>query len=816
MHDYEKLGVFYLGRPYDLKQPRTTPEPLLYDSKDLTTHAVCVGMTGSGKTGLCLALLEEAAIDGIPVLAIDPKGDLGNLLLTFPELRPADFAPWVDADEAARRGLSVDEFAARTADLWRTGLAEWDQPPERIAMFANAADRAIYTPGSTAGLPLSMLGSFQAPPEVLKRDAEAYQDRIDSAVSGLLALLGDTADPLTSREHILLANIFDSVWKQGSDLSLEDLIHYIQDPPFDQVGVLPRDKFYPPNDRFALVVRLNNLLASPGFRTWMAGEPLDVGRLLYTEAGKPRVSILSIAHLGDNQRMAFVTLLLNEVLSWVRSQPGTSSLRAIVYMDEVFGYFPPVANPPSKKPMLTLLKQARAFGVGIVLATQNPMDLDYKGLSNTGTWFLGRLQTDRDKKRVLDGLEGASTTAGATFDRKRMDSVLSGLGSRVFVMNNVHEDAPVVFQTRWVLSYLRGPLTRAQISELMRGRRGEAADDEPATDTGEDENETAALPETGNGGGNGNRVLIPPDIDQCYVPPRRGLQPGEALEYRPALLGSARLNFVDRNAGLDHREEIALLLPADEPPPDVPWPEAEAIDPDDFEHERSPIPGARFAPPPAELTEKRSYTAWARQLGDHLYRNRTLTLWSCPALKRVSEPGESERDFRMRMSLASHELRDQRVDALRSKYGSRFRTVQEKIDRARERLEAEQTQANRSTWDFAASVGDSLLGALLGRKTKATTTVSKTARSARKVAHQRGDINAAAAALEQARQEHAQLDAEFRREVDRIEAAFTPEHIVLEPRVIRLRRKDLADVAVALAWLPWVVGPDGAAGPASR
>ncbi len=393
MHDFEKLGLFYLGKTYDVKDRKVTSELVLYESKHLTTHAVCVGMTGSGKTGLGIGLLEEAAIDGIPVIAIDPKGDLSNLLLGFPELRPEDFLPWVDADEAGRRGQTVEQFAAKTADQWKEGLAAWGEDGARIARMRDAVDLAIYTPGSSAGLSLTVLRSFDAPPPALVSQTELYRERIASAVSGLLALLGITADPISSREHILLSNILDQAWRTGQDLDMASLIHAVQSPALQKVGVMDIETFFPAKDRFALAMKINNLLASPGFAGWLEGDALDVGSLLYTPDGKPKLSVVSIAHLSDNERMFFITILLNEVLAWVRTQPGTSSLRAVLYMDEIFGYFPPTANPPSKMPMLTLLKQARAFGLGVVLATQNPVDLDYKGLSNAGTWFLGRLQT---------------------------------------------------------------------------------------------------------------------------------------------------------------------------------------------------------------------------------------------------------------------------------------------------------------------------------------------------------------------------------------------------------------------------------------
>ncbi|HUU37412.1 MAG TPA: DUF87 domain-containing protein, partial [Candidatus Desulfaltia sp.] len=403
---FEKLGLFYLGKTVDPKTQAVTPDYLLYDSKDLVTHAVCVGMTGSGKTGLCIGLLEEAAIDNIPALIVDPKGDLGNLALLFPELRPEDFRPWINEDEAAQKGLSPDDYAREQADLWRRGLAEWGQDENRIRSLVEAADISIYTPGSNAGLLLSALKSFAAPPPELVEDSDLFSQRISTTVSGLLGLLGIQADPLQSREHILVSNLLEAAWRTGESLDLPVLIQRVQSPPLKRLGVFELDAFYPASERNKLAVMLNNILAAPGFASWLEGYPLEIDSLLYTPSGKPRLSILSIAHLSDAERMFFVTLLLNQLLGWMRRQPGTSSLRALFYMDEIFGFFPPVAEPPSKRPLLTLLKQARAFGLGLVLTTQNPVDLDYKGLANTGTWFIGRLQTENDKKRLLDGLAG--------------------------------------------------------------------------------------------------------------------------------------------------------------------------------------------------------------------------------------------------------------------------------------------------------------------------------------------------------------------------------------------------------------------------
>jgi hypothetical protein len=468
---FEKLGAFYLGRPYDPTKKAAQPGVILYDSKDLVTHAVCVGMTGSGKTGLCIALIEEAALDGVPAIAIDPKGDLTNLMLTFPELRPEDFRPWINEDDARAKSLSADDYAAQQAKLWKDGLAAWGEDGDRIRRLKEAADFAIYTPGSSAGIPISIVASFAAPAQAVRDDSELLRDRVTTTASSLLGLLGIAADPIQSREHILLANLFTQAWSTGQGLDLTALIEQIQKPPMTRVGALDLESFYPAKERAQLAVKMNNLLASPGFNAWLEGVPLDVGQLLRSESGKPRVAIVSIAHLSEAERMFFVSLLLNQVLDWVRTQSGTTSLRAILYMDEIFGYFPPVAEPPSKRPLLTLLKQARAFGLGIMLTTQNPVDLDYKGLANTGTWFLGRLQTERDKMRVLEGLESASASAHAEFDKAKLDAMLSGLSQRIFLMNNVHEDSPVVFESRWAMSYLRGPLTRDQIKKLMDGKR---------------------------------------------------------------------------------------------------------------------------------------------------------------------------------------------------------------------------------------------------------------------------------------------------------------------------------------------------------
>lgn len=800
---YEKLGTFYLGKEYDLPTGSLTDNLVLYDSKDLTTHAVCVGMTGSGKTGLCLSLLEEAAIDDIPVIAIDPKGDLGNLLLNFPDLKPADFRPWIEESEAVRKGKTPDEYARATADLWKKGLADWQQDADRIARLRDAVDMAIYTPGSSAGLPISVLKSFDAPSDAVLNDSDALRDRILSAVSGLLALLKIDADPINSREHILISNLLSQAWKEKRNLSVASLIQEIQAPPFDKIGFLDLETFYPAKDRMALSLQLNNLLASPGFEAWMQGEALNIANLLTTRAGKPRISILSIAHLSDSERMFFVTVLLNEVLAWVRSQSGTSSLRAILYMDEVYGYFPPTANPPSKTPMLTLLKQARAFGLGVVLSTQNPVDLDYKGLSNTGTWFIGRLQTERDKARVLDGLESASGTAGSQFHRQQMEAILSDLGSRVFLLHNVHEDAPVVFHTRWALSYLRGPLTRTQIQTLMDPRKQALADETLTTVTSAPsitKPTTAAEPD--------QPPLIPPDIKQRVFRASSMLPQGSRLVYRPGVLGLAKLRYADAKSKVDLWQDVALLISLTGDVPESLWEEATPIPVGDLDYQDQPADQARFAAVDTALTRNKQYTTWEKDLKNYLYQERPLKLWFSADPKLYSDPDETEADFRARLKLLLREERDLQIEKLRAKYASKLETIQNRIRTAEERVAREESQYSDKKMSSFLSIGTTIFGAIMGRKIASATNVRKASTAARSVgraAKEYDDIERAKEALKVQQQKYEELEAEFQQELDKLEAPIRPEDLEIEEYLVRPRKSDLMINEVAFTWLPWSV-----------
>lgn len=802
MRDFEKLGVFYLGREYDPAAKQVREDLLLYDAKDLTTHAVCVGMTGSGKTGLGLTLLEEAAIDGIPAIAIDPKGDLGNLMLTFPELRAADFRPWIDPAEAARNGISPDEYAQSVADRYRKGLSDWGQDPARIARFRDSVDAAIYTPGSSAGLPLTVLRSLSAPPAAVVADGDAFRARITAVVSGVLGLLGVDADPLRSREHILLSTILDRAWREGRDLDLGSLVREIQSPPFDKIGILDLETCYPAKDRFALAMSFNSLIASPGFSAWTQGEPLDVQRLLYTPEGKPRLSIVSLAHLSDAERMFFVTILLNEVISWMRIQSGTTSLRALLYMDEVFGYFPPTANPPAKTPMLTLLKQARAFGLGVVLATQNPVDLDYKGLANAGTWFLGRLQTERDKARVLDGLQTAAAGSGATFDRQQTEAVLSSLGNRVFLMNNVHEDRPVVFQTRWVLSYLRGPLTRDQISRLMQARRQTSPVPVAACASLPGVLPSVQKPSTAVSSA-GARPLLPPGVTESFLVSREKRPSGTALAYRPTIFGAAQIHFVQASLGVDAWQDVALLADADDlSSEESVWEQATPLD-EAPEFEAEPAAGAAFAELPAELSRPKTYTSLSAGLKSYLYRTQRLALWRCGLLKETSRPGESEGDFRVRIRQSVAEQRDLAIERLRGKFAPKLAALQEQRRKAEQRVEKERVEAKESTFSAAVSVGSSILGALLGRKMLSTTTMNRAATSARaatRASRQRADIGRAEETVEAISERLNDLESQVHAEVEKIRQSLNPDTLVLEQVEVKPRKADVNVKQVSLVW----------------
>lgn len=839
MQPFEKLGAFYLGQEYDLVAGKRLDRLVMYDARDLTTHSVCVGMTGSGKTGLCIDLLEEAAIDNVPAIIIDPKGDITNLLLTFPELRPEDFEPWVNVDDARRKDMSVSEYARSIADTWRKGLADWAEGPERIRMLKESADFRIYTPGSDAGLPISILASLKAPALNWDEEEELLREQIQGTVSALLGLIGIEADPLRSREHILLSNIFEHFWRQGQDLDLAGLITAVQSPPVRQVGAFDVDTFFPEKERFSLAMSLNNIIAAPSFGTWLQGEPLDISSLLYTSAGKPRHSIFYIAHLSEAERMFFVTLLLEQIITWVRQQSGTTSLRALLYFDEVFGFFPPVANPPSKQPLLTLLKQARAFGFGVMLTTQNPVDLDYKGLSNAGTWFIGKLQTDQDKARVLDGLQSVSAAAGSALDRSQLDRIISALGSRIFLLHNVHEAQPVIFQTRWAMSYLRGPLTRSQVRQLMAGVRAEvaipaaaAAPSRPAVrrDVAPAVRPAPAAAPDQRAGYSSTPPALPPDLHQVFLPLRlssnsalalleeqldQRLEAEEsALIYEPCLLTLGRVSFVDRKRGVGESRQVGLLVQSGDLGAIIRWQDADPIDLDPNELEGRPEPDALFGPVPSELNTASELNALAKDFSDYLYHEEALNLHYNPTLELYGQPEESERDFKIRAQQLARESRDAEVEKLRKKYQQKLDRLETTLAREQRELAEDQAEYEARKREELISAGETVVGFLgvFGRR-RSTTGLSRAARKRRLTTGAKEDIAESEAEIARLQEEIEEMQESLEEEAQTITDKWAATLDEIETYAVKPRRSDVNVGLVTLAWSPyWEIGYRSASG----
>ncbi|WP_009958786.1 helicase HerA domain-containing protein [Verrucomicrobium spinosum] len=809
---YEQPGTFYLGRTYDPASSKLEDDLVLYDSKDLVTHGVVLGMTGSGKTGLCLAVLEEAAMDGIPIIAIDPKGDIANFLLTFPDLAGADFEPWVNEEDARKKGQSTAEYAESQSAMWKKGLGEWGQSAERIRKLRDNVDITVFTPGSSAGIPVSIIASLEAPPAEVLEDEEIFHERVESCATSLLSLAGVEGDPMQSPEHILLANIFSHCWAKGQNLTLENLVQLAQQPPFQKVGVMTVDEFLPEKKRTDLAMKLNNLLASPSFASWLEGVPLNIQSMLYTPEGKPRVSIFSIAHLSDAQRMFFVSLLLNQTLGWMRAQSGTTSLRAMLYMDEIFGYLPPTANPPSKKPMMILLKQARAFGLGILLATQNPVDLDYKALSNIGTWWLGRLQTERDKARVLDGLEGAASSQNAKFDRSDMEKLLSGLANRIFLMNNVHEEHPVVFNVRWVMTYLRGPLGRNQIKQLMDPKRAEFATTARISSSASSRNPRATrsttptedsgfLPPGGDDGeenmpvGSSIRPKLPDGVAEYFK------ADGGGARYTPALLRSATVQFNDTKKKINGRLTVTVANEIDAAKAKVLWDKFLEL-PKDLDLatlQTEPDESLAFGELPSVAQKAATYKAISKDFINWVYSNEVFELLYSPLLDAYSKFGEAAADFRVRVDQTARELRDQAVEDLRARMTKQAKAIQEKMARAQQKLETQKAQASSAKLSTVMQIGSGLLGALFGRKGSAfsSTTVNKVGSAWR----ESKEASAAEDEVERYDQELRELDKQLTDEIQKIRDQYDPTALVFETVQLNPLKKNITPSAVGILWV---------------
>ncbi len=788
---FEKLGLLYLGRELDMDSYEPSHLPLLYKNKNLTTHAAIIGMTGSGKTGLGIALIEEAIMDNVPSIIIDPKGDMGNLLLSFPALRADDFAEWVDPASAAAKDLSAADYAEQVAETWRNGLASWGQTGDRIRMLREKTDMTIYTPGSTAGVPVSVLSSFNAPAEKILSDTDTLNTLVNSTATSLLSLVDVTGDPLQSREHILLSSLFLHFWRKGQDLSLEDVIGKIVNPPFDKVGVFPLDTFYEQPKRMGLAMSLNNILASPTFAAWTEGVPLDIQRILYSESGRPQTAIFSIAHLSETERMFFVTMLLNQFTGWMRRQQGSSSLKTLLYMDEIFGYFPPTANPPSKKPMLLLLKQARAFGVGIVLATQNPVDLDYKGLSNIGTWFVGRLQTSQDQDRVVEGIVGASD---GNLDSRLVRSLLSDMKGRQFLLNSAHLEEPLLFETRWVMSYLKGPISKSDIKKLMEKKKTSIADAEYA-----DGPSSGALPASSQIPA-GSPPVLARGIEQRYY--LQNVMRDEIC-FEPWLWSTCSVRFFNSRRNIDVVREISLRLYLDENFNRTDWPAAEKSD-----HmvedciDESPE-NCTFYPLPAIFSEMRDLKGLTKEFSNYLYQNERQDLFRIKGTKFESVVEESQGDFKVRFGDHLREEKEAAVEKLRQKYDTRQDRLEKKLRTAHNRLEKEKVDVKTKTTDSLISFGVAAIGALFGRKVLSASNIGKAAtgmRSVGRVAKEKGDVTRAEDAVLNLQREYDDLSVEIEEGLSELAETFSIENYEVENFSIKPRRSDIFNVRMMLLW----------------
>jgi DNA helicase HerA-like ATPase len=777
--DYENLKLFYIGKE---KTNGQNFAPLVYKNKDLTTHAAIIGMTGSGKTGLGISLLEEAAIDNIPSIIIDPKGDMGNLLLTFPNLQGSDFEPWIEEQDAVNNGLSISELALKTAQTWKSGVEADFQNQERIQILKDSADFTIYTPGRSSGVQISILSSFKAPSIEVLEDNELLVSLINSTVSSILSLI-DEKDDSSSKEFILISTIFMNSYANQKDLSLEELITYIVTPPFSKIGIFDLETFFPQNERLKLALKLNTIIANPAFKSWIEGEPLDISNLLYDESGKAKVSIFSIAHLNDSQRMFFVSLLLNQMVSWMRRQEGTTSLKALLYMDEIFGYFPPNSNPPSKQPMLTLLKQARSFGVGVILSTQNPVDIDYKGLANIGTWFIGRLQTKQDKEKVIDGL---SSAVEGKIDKNEMENLLSNLEKRTFIMKNINEDGIKIFQTRWTLSYLKGPITKEQIKFLMANKN--------INFVSKPELQKTKIETTNRQ--NSPKPLIPNILEQKYLYTSQN----ESYYLQGYLVFKCSVHFVDSAKNIDLTNEINYRFYLQKEASNVNFEELEEFKENNFEtNERT---NSNYYETPIFIQNEKELKQIQKDFIDFIYRTTKLSLYKNEDLKIISKQNESLTDFKIRIQDRLNEKIDEQIESLQEKFSKTNDSIDDKLNKLFDKLEKEQLQANTTTTDAIISIGTSLLGAFFGKTTTASTLgkVASSAKGATKILKEKSDVKYVESEIQQLQIEKEELQKTLENEISKINEENKISNFQIEEIFIKPKRTDIFNIKLELLW----------------
>ena len=770
---YEKLGLFYLGKDTDKSTMEATEALTLLKNKNFTTHAAIIGMTGSGKTGLGVGIIEEAAIDNIPSIIIDPKGDMGDLCLADPTFSPENFAPWVE-DEARVKETDVNAYAAKISTMWKEGIESWGQDASRVEKFQQVK-KTIYTPGSSAGVAVNILSSLETPPSEVMEDSDTFTSYLKSTTVSLLSLVGIVADPLDSKEYILLAQIITKAWFAGEDLGIESIIGKIINPSFKKIGVLPLDDFYGKDERFKLATKFNSLLASPSFSLWLQGDNLDIQKLLYDEKGKAKIAIFSISHLNDDERMFFVTLLLNKYIAWMRRQSGTSALKTLLYMDEIFGFFPPTKNPPSKEPMLLLLKQARAFGVGVVLSTQNPVDLDYKGLSNIGTWFIGRLQTTQDIDRVIDGLGGK---IGSSFGKSEIKNMLANLQKRTFFLKSAHLDDIRLFSTRWVLSYLKGPLKRDEISRLMKVQKEAQSIEKQSVETLARKNQDFESIQN-----------IDASIPQYYEPDASGQN-----QFYPTLSAKAKVHFYNQRKGIDEEKEVLLSLELEKSLQNIRWEDAREEE-TDFEKFPHIAPGkAKFQPLPRVILEDKGLKRAIRELKETLYQEQYLELQRCLSPKLESKVGESSGDFIVRLQDILNDKKENEIEKLKTRYASKEKVLAERLMRAKERLEKESSDSTGSMID----AGIAVIGALFGRTTP--TKIGRAFKKGSDILKERGDMSRAEERVAKINEDIEILQEELEDKIDQFEDRYNVDNCEIETFKIKPRKTDIDVENCAIVW----------------
>ena len=818
-NDSEK---FYLGKVYD-EQGNLTDEKLLYDPQDLVTHCMITGMTGSGKTGLGIILLEEMARKNIPAIVIDPKGDLTNLMLHFPELRAEDFEPWIDPEAPVREGKSLLEISVETAEAWKKGLSEWGLGKEEISELEKVS-YTIFTPGSTVGNPINILSSFEAPKTPVKEGDEFIREEIATTVTALLDLIGiSNIDPLQSREHILLSSIIEQYWNMGKSIDIEEMIAAVNDPPFEKLGALPVDKMYPPKDRFQLSLLLNNFLASPSFQNWNKGPNLDIEKLLYTNDGKARMNVFYLQHLNDHERMFFVTMLYSQIESWMREQPGTGNLKLGVYFDEIAGYLPATSNPASRNVIIRLLKQARAFGVGMILSSQNPIDFDYKALSNAGTWFIGHLQTAQDVRRLIDGL----ATNDGGIDQTEAKRRISALKNRQFLYMNVHTPGLKVMTTRWTLNYLAGPLTRNRIPLLIEKGLSERVDTvssvmnvnetvaelaDTSQNQGEDQGEAEMSEEKAKEvQPEGTKPEIAANINEYY---RRAEKiaaevgaPAEEITYIPVWIAQAEARILQPKYNLDFIDKKAVLI--DEPDirgVSINWREYETEPFDEKTVQSRPqYADAKYEQPPEWMSDSGSVRRRESDFLDYIYREGIVKIRANKPLDVYAAPDVTEEDFIAMCKGKVAEASQNEKDKLAKAYENIVDRMETKIRKAEADVADKTDKVKSKNIEKYGAFGELVIGMFTGRKRSVSTSINKYGQST----NADNALEKAQLVLDELKADLEQQTEEFKKQIAEVEEKWNKIAEEMDEVTVTPMKKDIFIDYFGILWLPYYTDENG-------